>query len=129
MIPEELIGNLGDVHLYLNHIGQAREQIGSEYTPEDRANLLKEAMGADEYASVVKELMPFGGGMSEFYAMHNIPRTSRDPYPLPKLNHLKTSEFYRELSENLSLFGHLDPADFQLENYQSHPSIKAPLSN
>ena len=27
MIPEELIGNLGDTHLYLNHIKQAEEQI------------------------------------------------------------------------------------------------------
>ena len=27
MVPEELIGNLGDTHLYLNHIGQAKEQI------------------------------------------------------------------------------------------------------
>jgi thymidylate synthase len=27
MIPDELIGNLGDTHLYLNHIDQAREQI------------------------------------------------------------------------------------------------------
>jgi thymidylate synthase len=27
MIPDELIGNLGDVHLYLNHIEQANEQI------------------------------------------------------------------------------------------------------
>jgi thymidylate synthase len=27
MIPDELIGNLGDVHLYSNHIEQAREQI------------------------------------------------------------------------------------------------------
>jgi thymidylate synthase len=27
MIPDELIGNLGDVHLYLNHIEQAKEQI------------------------------------------------------------------------------------------------------
>jgi thymidylate synthase len=28
MIPDELIGNLGDVHLYKNHIEQAKEQIG-----------------------------------------------------------------------------------------------------
>jgi thymidylate synthase len=28
MVPEELIGNLGDVHLYSNHIEQAKEQIG-----------------------------------------------------------------------------------------------------
>ena len=27
MVPEELIGNLGDTHLYLNHIDQAWEQI------------------------------------------------------------------------------------------------------
>ena len=27
MVPEELIGNLGDCHLYLNHIEQAKEQI------------------------------------------------------------------------------------------------------
>ena len=28
MVPDELIGNLGDTHLYLNHIEQAKEQIG-----------------------------------------------------------------------------------------------------
>jgi thymidylate synthase len=27
MVPDELIGNLGDVHLYTNHIEQAKEQI------------------------------------------------------------------------------------------------------
>jgi thymidylate synthase len=27
MVPDELIGNLGDVHLYLNHIDQAKAQI------------------------------------------------------------------------------------------------------
>ena len=30
MIPDELIGNLGDVHLYSNHIEQAKEQIKRE---------------------------------------------------------------------------------------------------
>jgi thymidylate synthase len=30
MVPEELIGNLGDTHLYLNHIEQAKEQIERE---------------------------------------------------------------------------------------------------
>jgi thymidylate synthase len=30
MIPEELIGSLGDTHLYLNHLDQAREQISRE---------------------------------------------------------------------------------------------------
>jgi thymidylate synthase len=27
MVPDELIGNLGDTHLYLNHVDQAKEQI------------------------------------------------------------------------------------------------------
>lgn len=27
MVPEELIGNLGDVHLYKNHLEQAKSQI------------------------------------------------------------------------------------------------------
>ena len=30
MIPDELIGNLGDVHLYSNHIEQSKEQINRE---------------------------------------------------------------------------------------------------
>lgn len=30
MIPEDLIGSLGDVHLYLNHMDQAYEQLTRE---------------------------------------------------------------------------------------------------
>ncbi|MDA9262979.1 thymidylate synthase [bacterium] len=30
MIPDQLIGNLGDVHLYKNHVEQAREQISRD---------------------------------------------------------------------------------------------------
>jgi len=30
MVPDELIANLGDVHLYNNHIEQSKEQIGRE---------------------------------------------------------------------------------------------------
>jgi thymidylate synthase len=30
MVPDELIGNLGDVHLYSNHIEQAKEQLNRE---------------------------------------------------------------------------------------------------
>jgi thymidylate synthase len=68
MIPDELIGNLGDVHLYSNHREQAVEQM------------------------------------------------NRKPFELPKL-----------IIEHSSL----QPVGLvhKLENYQSHPSIKAPLSN
>jgi len=33
MVPDQLIGNLGDVHLYKNHIEQAEEQISREPKP------------------------------------------------------------------------------------------------
>jgi len=33
MVPDELIGNLGDTHLYLDHIEQAKEQIPREPYP------------------------------------------------------------------------------------------------
>jgi len=81
MVPGELIGNLGDVHLYNNHIEQAKEQI------------------------------------------------ERESFDLPTLKHLKGDSFYKSLSEDQSLYSHLDNTDFELVNYQSHPAIKAPLSN
>jgi len=66
--PGELIGSFGDVHLYKNHIEQAKEQI------------------------------------------------SRDDFDLPELE-LEYYDIYT--------------GDFEasLKNYQSHPAIKAPLSN
>jgi thymidylate synthase len=33
MVPEDLIGNLGDTHLYLNHVEQAEEQLNREPKP------------------------------------------------------------------------------------------------
>ena len=33
MVPKELIGNLGDTHLYLNHVDQAKEQISRDPHP------------------------------------------------------------------------------------------------
>jgi thymidylate synthase len=71
MVPDELIGNLGDVHLYSNHIEQAKEQI------------------------------------------------SREPFDLPTL---KTDAKMDGICCNV-------PDDFELIGYQSHPTIKAPLSN
>ena len=68
MVPDQLIGNLGDTHLYLNHIEQAKEQI------------------------------------------------SREPMSLPKVEitncDIKNGEF-----------------EYEIIGYNSHPTIKAPLSN
>ena len=105
------------------------EQIGRKYTHEERTELLKQAMGEERYNKAVDELMPFGGGLSEYYDSYKIPRSSREPYPLPELKHMKTDDFYKSLSNDMSLITHLDNTDFIIENYQSHPTIKAPLSN
>ena len=75
MVPDQLIGNLGDTHLYLNHLEQAKEQIG------------------------------------------------REPFELPTLNQFPTYEGSRLSIESYVV------GDFTLKDYQSHESIKAPLSN
>ena len=72
MVPDELIGNLGDVHLYLNHIEPIKEQL------------------------------------------------TREPYELPTVK--LSDRIVNDISEYT-----LD--DIVLENYQSHPTIKMPLSN
>jgi thymidylate synthase len=77
MVPDELIGNLGDCHLYSNHIEQAKEQL------------------------------------------------TRTPYELPKLYFEKTEDWGGESVE----FGDFHPTQIELRDYQSHNTIKAPLSN
>ena len=70
MIPDLLIGNLGDTHLYNNHQDAAFEQM------------------------------------------------KRESYDLPKLK-----------IKNKKSFDQYSVEDFELIDYKSHPSIKAPLSN
>jgi thymidylate synthase len=88
MVPDELIGNLGDVHLYSNHIEQAKEQIGR--TP---------------------------------YELPTVKITERNWYM-----HEKVKEHLGEktLDEKLKSYR---PDCFELIGYESHPKIKAPLSN
>mgnify|MGYP001327317440 CR=1 FL=1 len=74
MVPDELIGNLGDVHLYKNHIEQAKEQL------------------------------------------------TREPKRLPTLEIIEREEQNFSMDEM-----YID--NFQFPNYQSHPTIKAPLNN
>lgn len=129
MVPDELIGNLGDTHIYLNQIDAVNKQISRPYTHDERVVLLKEAMGHDEYNSAVSDLVPFGGGMSEYFNIYKIPTMTRVPYELPILTTGKTDAFFRALSEDVSLFSHLDPDNFAVTGYKSHPAIKIPLSN
>jgi thymidylate synthase len=88
MVPDELIGNLADTHLYSNHIEQAKEQ------------------------------------------MH------RRPYDLPKVQiternwyqHEKVKEHLGEKTFSEKILSYR-PECFELIGYESHPKIKAPLSN
>lgn len=49
MAPGELIWSGGDVHLYLNHLEQAREQLTREPRPFPRLNLLRKPDSIDDY--------------------------------------------------------------------------------
>jgi thymidylate synthase len=120
MVPDELIGNLGDVHLYSNHVEQAKEQIGRELSLEERRKMVTQEMFNQIYN---------GGGPESLSHSEidqwNIPRIElRKSFPLPTLkigDEVVWAQY--ECLPSYSI------KDFTLENYQSHPTIKAPLSN
>jgi thymidylate synthase len=133
MVPDELIGNLGDTHLYVNHIEQAKEQISRELSLEERRSLVSQEMFNQIYT----------GGSPDTLShsecdQWDIPRIiQREPYPLPTLR-INTEFWPTESGEcgigNLTddidfLIKEMQINDFQIENYKSHPAIKAPLSN
>ena len=134
MVPDQLIGSLGDVHLYSNHIEQAKEQIGRKLTYEERVELLKQAMGEEFEKTFEQPIPPLSETKSYFpkYKIHPALHT-REPFPLPTLR-INTEFWKTESGEcgvgplNTNLQG-FESDDFTLENYQSHPAIKAPLSN
>jgi thymidylate synthase len=96
MIPDELIGNLGDVHLYSNHIEQAKEQISRDAFELPKLN-------------INTEFWPYEGG-----------ECGEGPLDAVKVfESFKDDNFCKCLLEE----------DIQLYNYNSHPAIKAPLSN
>ncbi len=120
MVPDELIGNLGDVHLYKNHIDQAKEQL-SEIPWEERREMLTDPSDIREFGNI----SPFTDKIINYWLdLKNIPYSRRMPFPLPKLtigDEVKWAEG--------DCLPYYSPSDFTLENYQSHPPIKAPLSN
>jgi thymidylate synthase len=143
MVPDELIGNLGDVHLYSNHIEQAKEQIGRELSLGERIELASSDIHFDPG--------DFGIGLTiteehchKVCDEYGVPRRTREPYPLPTLN-INTEFWPYEGGEcgvgpldAIAIFNGftndnfckcLLEEDIQLGNYQSHPTIKAPLSN
>lgn len=118
MMPDQLIGNLGDTHLYLNHLEQAKEQIGREMTFEEKVQWVMKNTDVEMENLYITE---------EVYKP-TTPTHTRQPFPLPKLKFNKIDSFFRDgdinlVSENLSI------QDFELENYQHHKTIKAPLNN
>jgi thymidylate synthase len=78
MVPDELIGNLGDCHIYNNQIEGIQEQL------------------------------------------------TREPHPLPQV---KLDFEYRYIDGYLTDWESIQSSDIKLLNYQSHSSIKIPLSN
>ena len=119
MVPDELIGNLGDVHLYSNHVEQAKEQIGRERTHEEMVEIYNNIQDKKDREGLWT--------WSTRFEDNGINKRTRDPYPLPILNIFEPA-IGKEISilDNLHIWS---PTCFIIENYQSHPTIKAPLSN
>jgi thymidylate synthase len=122
MVPDELIGNLGDVHLYSNHIEQAKEQIGRHYTIEERVQLIPEGVLSQESVEYFNLNKRTNSEINVSLAKYNISPGlhTREPYRLPTLVMVTNPDlkFDEYVYDNLKLV-----------NYQSHPTIKAPLSN
>ena len=126
MVPDELIGNLGDVHLYSNHIEQAKEQIGRELSLYERIDWWFENKKPNR--DVLEEIESSPSNVQEkYFDGAGVPKNTREPYPLPKL--IINDEFWNPDVDLLSNLPHIEVSDFYVENYQSHPTIKAPLSN
>jgi thymidylate synthase len=111
MVPNELIYNGGDVHLYSNHIEQAKEQIGREMNHDEKVKYARSLYGDKDWWNINDNRV--------LEILHSNKRT-REPYPLPTVK--LSDRDVNDISEYT-----LD--DIVLENYQSHPSIKMPLSN
>ncbi len=112
MIPEELIGNLGDCHIYLNQMDGVKEQIGREFSYEERLELIKDnkdfLVKLSSYSSN-EDVMKL---CDEFL----VPRRTREPFELPTV-HVRDGIHCSSVN------------DVILKNYQSHSKIYFPLSN
>lgn len=137
MIPDELIGNLGDTHLYLNHIEQAKEQIGREMSFDERIDY------CNKHHNIL--LAGFSEESYQLDKVFNVPTRTRSSFELPtlklsdkflttidKYNGVYKSKYGHDfgyLNDFDNLINSFENSDFTIENYQSHPTIKAPLSN
>jgi thymidylate synthase len=117
MVPDELIGNLGDTHLYLNHIEQATEQIGRELSLDERKKLYE-----NEFTPGME--VKNDEWLESKLTTREISTRTREPFSLPTLN-IKL-HFNNEPS---FVPEHWLVDDFEIIDYKSHPAIKAPLSN
>lgn len=118
MVPEELIGNLGDTHLYSNHIEQAKELIGRDITDEERYILLGSS-------GAFKAMMD--DDRKEFIRISKtLPTRTREGYPLPRI---KINDSWKFGSSSPVFADKLKLDMFELVDYKSHGTIKAPLSN
>ncbi len=135
MIPDELIGNLGDVHLYSNHIEQAKEQIGRELTLEERMHWWFENHKPNrDVCDNIDEQSDYAKGV--YFDSAGVPKRTREPYELPSVNiternwylHHKVKEHLGPKSFDEKIMSYR-PDCFELVGYTSHPKIKAPLSN
>lgn len=125
MVPDELIGNLGDVHLYKNHIEQAKEQL-SLIPWKERKEMLTDPSDIRSFG----DISPFTDKMINYWLdLRKIPYSRRMPFSLPKVLINNGEVDNNGVPFTKSVLDGYDKTDFELIGYQSHTPIKAPLSN
>ena len=123
MVPDQLIGNLGDTHLYSDHMDAVKEQLGRPYTVEERIDYWfhehkpnREVVDHFDTMTESQQLM--------YLDKAGVPTRTREPFALPTIkiaDEVKTQE-----GANLPTYS---PENFELVDYKSHSVIKANLSN
>lgn len=151
MVPEELIGSLGDCHIYENQIDGVREQMGRELSIDERIDLAwsGDYINGNEMDFDIA-LTNAGADITgkktiEVLNYYEIPERTREPFPLPTLKFSGKLETIFQKYRGEETFGDnpdlgyynqidavinsMEPSDFIVENYKYHPKINFPLSN
>lgn len=138
MVPDELIGNLGDTHLYSNHIEQAKELIGHKLSNDEILEYYytnikpdkkwkRDEYGEYFYYSEENSMWVQHSTSDIIFGMAPMcPIKTREPLPLPSV---KINDSWKFGSSSPVFADKLKLDMFKLVDYKSHETIKAPLSN
>jgi thymidylate synthase len=101
----------------LNHLEQAKEQIGRELTQDEKVEYARSVYGNEPWWNINDK---------RIITVLQRKKQTREPLELPTLELTGTWKF---LSSSPCFGDTIKHEDIKLNNYKSHSEIKAPLSN